>query len=91
MQWPLKPAQWGLPILIMPKLGRCLCREAPVLLCEPPRPLSSLPALLLLCLQAGTGSSLASLPFQPVSLGKSCNGCSGWQPPSSDNCRYRIR
>lgn len=39
----LKPAQWGLAILIMPKLGRCLCRGAPVLLHEPLRPLSSLP------------------------------------------------
>lgn len=27
---PLKPSQWSFPILIMPKLGRCLCREAPV-------------------------------------------------------------
>lgn len=88
---PLKPAQCGLPILIMPKLGRCLCREAPVFLHEPPRPLSSLHAFLLLCLQAAAGSSLASLPFQPVPLGKSCNGCSGWQRPSSDKCRDRIR
>lgn len=45
---PLKPAQWGLPVLVLPKLGRCLCREAPVLPCEPQRPLSSLPAFLLL-------------------------------------------
>lgn len=61
-------AQWDLPILIMPKLGRCLCREAPVLLHEPPRSLSSLPAFLLLCLQVGTGSSLASLLFHGEKL-----------------------
>lgn len=67
-QWPTE-ARWGLPILVMPELGRYLSREAPVLQYELLQPLTPLPAFPPLLLQAGTGSSLASPPSQPVPLG----------------------
>lgn len=72
----MKLGQWDLPVIV-PELGGCLSGEAPALQREPPRPLAPLPAFPPLLLWAGVGSSLASLPSQPVPLGKSCDGCWG--------------
>lgn len=71
----LKPGHWGLLVLVVPEFGGCLPREVPALPRELPWPLAHLPGFPPLCLQAGVGNSLASLPPQPVPLGQSCDGC----------------
>ena len=61
---PLKPGQRGLPVLIMPELGRCLSGEAPALQREPPWPL--VPLLLSTPAFAGWHRELVSVTAIPA-------------------------